>query len=170
MFKVNKLDQFIKKSTHLYWAVKEEYNYIANEFSIMKIKDIPEQINFRMLSIFKEMPENNGAALKYCDFGVAEDNAFLKLLENVENCNTVSAIDTELMWATPEFKVGKTKIKGVRVFKVENKTVYIASDAVDLLKEYKECIYGAKWLQFRKNNEWFLRMETITAEKNKFIK
>ena len=170
MFKVNKLDQFIKKSTPLYWAVKDGYNYIANEFSMIKIKDLPEQINFRVLSIFKETPENNGTALKYCDFGVAEDNAVLKLLESIETCNTIPAIDTELMWVTPEFKTGKTKSKGVRVFKVENKTVYIASDTMELLSNYNESAYGDRWIQFKKDNEWFLTMGTIMAEENKFIK
>ena len=166
MLKVNKLDQFIKKSTPLYWAVKEEYNYIANEFSIMKIKDIPEQINFRMLSIFKETPENNGAALKYCDFGVAEDNAVLKLLENVENCNTVSAIDTELVWATVEIR----KTKGVRIFKAGNKAVYIPVEIMELLSDYSECVYGDSWIQFKKENEWLLTMKTAATEKNEFIK
>ena len=123
MLKVNKLDQFIKKSNPLYWGVKDGFNYISNEFSIMKIKDIPEQIKFRLLTLFKEIPEN-GTALKYDGFGVAKDGAVFKLLENIENCNTVSAIDTELVWATVEIR----KTKGVRIFKAGNHAVDIIRD------------------------------------------
>lgn len=169
MFKVNKLDQFIKKPNPLYWAVKDGYNYIANEFSMMKIKNLPEQINFRLLTMFKEVP-GNGSALKYCDFGVAEDNTLLKLLETVESCNTIPALDTELVWVTTEVKSGKNKSEGTRAFKAENKTVYIPAETVELLSKYDGCVYGNRWIQFKKDNEWFLTMETITAEKNDFIK
>lgn len=167
MFKINKLEQFIKKSNPLYWAVKDEYNYIANEFSIMKIKDLLEQINFRLLTLFKEVPET---ALRYDSFGVAKDDAIFKLLENIESADIVPAIDTELVWATVEVGSGKNKSKGVRIFKAENKTVYIPAETVELLSDYDDLVYGNRWLQFKKDNEWFLKMETVVAQKNEFIK
>lgn len=167
MLKVNKLEQFIKKSNLLYWAVKNEYNYISNDFSIMKIKDIPEQIKFRLLTLFKEVPENE-TALRYDGFGVVKDDAVFKLLKSIEACNTVPAIDTELMWVTVE--TGRGKSKGVRIFKTGNKTVYIPAEIMELFNNYDGCVYADGWIQFKKDNEWFLIMGIITAEKNQWIK